>query len=86
MRKLSIIIFGIILTGCITLHTPQSRNEYVSAVAKGEGFTKIHNYTVVRKFSSVVKNINRKSKSCLSKKNYSNLDERLFLSCKQFYI
>lgn len=68
MRKLSIIIFGIILTGCITLHTPQSRNEYVSAVAKGEGFTKIHNYTVVRKFSSVVKNINRKSKSCLSKK------------------
>lgn len=68
MKVLSVLLFGIILTGCITLHTPQSRHEYISAVAKGEGYTKVHNYTVARKFNSVVKNINRKSKSCLSKK------------------
>ena len=68
MKVLSIVLFGFILTGCITIPTPQSRHEYVSSVAKGEGFTEMHNYTVARQFDSVINDINNKSESCLSKK------------------
>ena len=57
-----------ILTSCVTMHTPQSRNEYVSAVSKGEGFSEIHNYMVNRSLKSVVNSLHRKGNECLAKK------------------
>lgn len=74
------------LTSCVTMHTPQSRNEYVSAVSKGEGFSEMHKYTVNRSLKSVVNSLHRKGNECLAKKvtrsfagSYSHVSSSTYL-------